>query len=104
MAWFFETDDRIDQHIGQWEVRKKPAASTVALSPDPRHEQAHSPARPVQPVAPEPVRCGCPNCNCEAEPASDNAVCGNCQSGAWLEGADDRIASAAHRKPIQRRS
>ena len=86
MAWFFETDDRIDQHIGQWEVRKKPAASTVALSPDPRHEQAHSPARPVQPVAPEPVRCGCPNCNCEAEPASDNAVCGNCQSGAcWKE-------------------
>ena len=79
MAWFFANDDRIEQLIGLWEVRKKPERAAY---------------RPVKTngtkgtaAVDQPVRCFCGNCRgCTDPPAGDNALCNRCQSGAcWKE-------------------
>ena len=79
MAWFFANDDRIEQLIGLWEVRKKPERAAY---------------RPVKTngtngtaAVDQPVWCFCGNCRgCTDPPAVDNALCNRCRSGAcWKE-------------------
>ena len=93
MAWFFETDDRIEQYIGLWEVRKKPAAEPKAAVDrtatqtngearfKPAYTQEAEAATTNGTVDPE-AACFCGNCrDCTNPPAVDNALCTRCQSG-----------------------
>ena len=69
MAWFFATDDRIEQWIPKAAVETNGEATNTTAA------------------AEQPAKCMCPNCLCcDAPRAADNALCTRCQSGAcWKD-------------------
>ena len=91
MAWFFKNDDRIEQYIGLWEVRKKPerAAAAGPVAPEAAAAVEQPATRKAEPYETgEPQTCICPFCRGCTNPtaAGNDALCTRCQSGlCWKE-------------------
>ena len=88
MAWFFATDDRIEQ----WKTTPAPEPKPAGpVAPEAAEAEAEALASTNGAAEQPAVRtgsseCMCPNCHCHAPPEADNALCTRCQSGAcWKD-------------------